>query len=423
MLTASSQKLFRTAGQLFAGGVNSPVRAFKAVGGTPIFIKKGRGAEIWDEDGNHYIDYCLSWGALIQGHAATHVAQAIARQAKRGTSFGACTVLEIRLAALLRRLYPNCQRFRFMSSGTEAVMTAIRLARGITSKRRIIKFEGGYHGHSDSLLIGAGSGLATLGKPTSLGISPQLAAECIVLPYNDPEALKKAFSKYKDIALVIVEPVAGNMGVIPAKASFLKIARDLTQKHKAMLIFDEVITGFHAGRGGAQARLNIKPDLTTLGKVMGGGLPIGALGGPQKYMQRLAPQGGVYQAGTLSGNPLSMVAGISTLQYMKRGFEKGLERKCRQLAEGLKEVFFKNHIPVQIPHFGSMFSIFFSTTPLHSFKDIPPHHAKIYKKFFHHMLKKGIYLPPSAYEACFISSAHTANHFQSTMDAIKTFKL
>jgi glutamate-1-semialdehyde 2,1-aminomutase len=423
MLTASSQKLFRTASQLFAGGVNSPVRAFKAVGGTPIFIKKGRGAEIWDEDGNRYIDYCLSWGALIQGHAATHVAQAIARQAKRGTSFGACTVLEIKLAVLLKRLYPNCQRFRFMSSGTEAVMTAIRLARGITSKRRIIKFEGGYHGHSDSLLVKAGSGLATLGKPTSLGISPQLAAECIVLPYNDPEALKKAFLKFKDIALVIVEPVAGNMGVIPAKTSFLKTARDLTLKHKALLIFDEVITGFHSGRGGAQARLKIKPDLTTLGKVMGGGLPIGALGGSQKYMRRLAPQGGVYQAGTLSGNPLSMAAGITTLQHMKRGFEEGLEEKCRQLAQCLRQAFFKNHIPVQIPHIGSMFSIFFSTTPLHSFKDIPSHHPKIYKKFFHHMLKKSIYLPPSAYEACFISSAHTANHFQRTMDAIKTFKL
>ena len=421
--TNKSRALFREAKTVLCGGVNSPVRAFKGVGGTPVFFEKGAGPRLIDADGNRYIDFCQSWGALALGHAHPAVVRAIARQAANGTSFGAPTRLETQLALLLKKYYPSCQKFRFTSSGTEAVMTAIRLARGFTGRSKIIKFEGCYHGHMDSLLVKGGSGLATLGKPDSAGIPAGFTHETIVLPYNDREALAAAFRKYADIAAIVIEPIAGNMGVISADPGFLAMARSHTKRRGALLIFDEVITGFRASLGGAQALYGIRPDLTTLGKVIGGGLPVGALGGPASILKHLAPEGDVYQAGTLSGNPVSMAAGIQTLQLLT---SKGTFRKTATAAgyfvRELRAVFAKNRIPASVPWIGTIFGVYFGAESPSAFTEITSAHKARYRRFFHHMLERGIYLAPSAYESFFVSAAHGKPEFAATLRAAASFR-
>lgn len=418
-----SQHEFRKATQILVGGVNSPVRAHAAVGGAPLFFQRGKGAYLFDVDGKRYIDYCLSWGALILGHAHSRIARAIARQSAKGTSFGACTPYETELALRLQRFFPSCTKFRFTNSGTEAVMTAIRLARGLTGKNRIIKFEGCYHGHSDSLLVKSGSGMAALGQPTSKGITSGTVRDTLVLPYNDEKAIDRAFSKFKDIGCVIMEPIAGNMGVIPAQPSFIRKLRTLTQKHNSILIFDEVITGFRAALGGAQSLYGIAPDLTTFGKVIGGGMPIGAVGGPSSLMGSLAPDGPVYQAGTLSGNPLCMAAGNETLRIISENdFFKQLTDKSRTFVKELASTFAKKSLATSLPAKGSLFGIFFLETPPSNFSHITKKHVLLYKAFFQHMLAKGIYFPPSPYEAMFISSAHSEKDFEKTLDAVGRFR-
>jgi len=419
-----SKALFARALKALAGGVNSPVRAFGGVGGTPIFFEKGKGATVTDVDGNTYIDYVQSWGPLVLGHAPKSVARAIAKQGARGTSFGAPTALETELAETLKRFFPSCERLRLTSSGTEAVMTAIRLARGATKRSKIIKFEGCYHGHSDSLLVKAGSGLATLGRPTSLGVPPELAKQTIVLPFNDRKALVAAFKKHKDIAAAIIEPIAGNMGLVPADPEFLSTLRRLTTQSGTILIFDEVITAFRAAPGGAQSLYGITPDLTTLGKVIGGGLPIGAVGGPARLFKYLSPDGGVYQAGTLSGNPISVTAGLATIHELtKNGGFAQLLQDTAIFVRDLREVFRKNKIECVVPWVGSMFCIYFQKEAPSSFKEITLNHVKTYRKFFRHMLESGVYLAPSAYEVFFVSTAHKRRDFDKTLAAVATFKV
>ncbi len=408
---------------MLVGGVNSPVRSFQAVGGTPLYFNRAEGAHLFDLDGNRYIDYCQSWGALILGHAAKPVTRAIRRQALKGTSFGAPTLGETELAKLLRDLFPSCEQFRFMNSGTEAVMTAIRLARGITGKTRVIKFEGAYHGHVDSLLVKAGSGLSLEARATSAGIPPSFARTTTVLPYNEDAPLEKTFRRFKDIACVIVEPVAGNMGVVPGSRKFLKTLKNLTQRHGALLIFDEVITGFRVGLDGEKRHFGVVPDLTTLGKVIGGGLPIGALGGPRRWMSYLAPDGPVYQAGTLSGNPLSISAGIETVRMIKsKAFLERLHRRSQGLMQGMKKAFNQAGVSCSIVSTGSMFSIFFMERPPRNFQEISKDHPAMYRSFFRHMLSHGVYFPPSAYEAMFVSQAHSESDFAWTLKAIASFR-
>ncbi len=424
MKRVRSSRLYRKACRVLVGGVSSPARSFKAVGGSPVFFAEGRGSSLKDVDGNRYVDYCQSWGALILGHAHPNVVRALARQAAKGTSFGASIPLEAELAEAIRRFFPSCEKIRFTSSGTEAVMTAVRLARGATGKNRILKFEGCYHGHSDALLVKGGSGLATLGIPSSKGVPPAAAGQTTVLPFNAAEPLEAAFRKFRDIAAVILEPVAGNMGLVPAEPEFLQTVRRLTRRTEAVLIFDEVITGFRVSLQGAQGLYGIRPDLTTLGKVIGGGLPIGAVGGPSRLMKNLAPEGLVYQAGTLSGNPLSLRAGLETLRLLsRRGEFPGLERQTRSLARSLESALGRSGIPVSVPHVGSAFSIFFCKKPPRRFREITPAHVRTYRRFFRHMLERGIYLPPSAYEAMFVSTAHTGADFDKTLDAAEAFRV
>lgn len=418
-----SRAQYRKALGVLVGGVNSPVRTFKSVGRTPVFFEKAKGAHLYDVDGNRYLDFCMSWGALPLGHADPGTVEAVRAQARKGTSFGAPTPYETELALLIRRHMPSCQKLRFTSSGTEAVMTALRLARGVTGKSRIIKFEGCYHGHSDSLLVKAGSGLATLGQATSKGVPAALAAETLVLPYNDIGALEAAFSKFQDVAAVIIEAIAANMGVVPGRPEFLSALRRLTRKHKALLIFDEVITGFRVDLGGAQGLYGIEPDLTTLGKAIGGGMPVGAVGGPAALMDHLAPEGPVYQAGTLSGNPLSMAAGIRTLRTLSRpGFFKRLKLRSQGFIRELEPAFARNGVPAHVPSFGSLFGIFFQAAPPADFGGITSGHVAIYRRFFSHMLEKGVYLPPSAYEAFFTSAAHTDADLRRALAAVKSFR-
>lgn len=417
-----STKEFKRARSVIAGGVNSPVRAFKAMGGTPIFIKQGKGAVITDADGRRYIDFCMSWGALIFGHADARVAAAVAKQARKGTSFGAATPEESAVAERIRRLVPSCERLRFTSSGTEAAMSAIRLARGATNKSRIIKFEGCYHGHADALLVKAGSGLATFGHPSSAGVPELATRHTLVLPYNDSEAVRRAFDRYADIACVIVEPVAGNMGVVLPNERFLKDLRAITLKHKALLIFDEVITGFRVARGGAQAAYGIHPDLTVMGKIIGGGLPMGVFGGAEKIMRLLAPDGPVYQAGTLSGNPLAMAAGLSVLdRFLSSPPQPRLTERTARFTAELAKVFADKNITASIPTAGSMFSIFFQAKAPQNFSQITPEHVSRYKEFFWHMVQSGIYIPPSAYEAFFLSTAHTDRQLQIVLQSVRSF--
>jgi len=415
----NSKRLFEKAKKVMPGGVNSPVRAGKAVETTPPFIKKAEGCYIWDVDGNRYIDYVCSWGPLILGHAHPAVIDAIKKTAEYGTSYGAPTELEIEMAELIIEMVPSIEMVRMVNSGTEATMSAIRLARGYTGRDKIIKFEGCYHGHADTLLVSAGSGVATFGIPGSPGIPEDIAKHTISLPFNDIPSLKEAFERFGDqIAAVIVEPVPGNMGVIIPKNGFLESVRDITKKYGALLIFDEVITGFRLAPGGAQELFNIMPDITCLGKIIGGGLPVGAYGGKKEIMSRVAPEGDIYQAGTLSGNPIAMAAGIATLKILSQGnvYEE-LERKSKMLFDGILDKANKKGVSIKINRIGSMGSIFFTDEDVVDFGSAKRSNKEKFKKFYKAMLSKGVYLAPSPFEAIFLSLAHTDEAIQYTIDA------
>ena len=414
-----SAALIERARKSIPGGVNSPVRAFTGVGGTPVFFESGAGSRLNDVDGNSYIDYVGSWGPMILGHSPEHVIDAVVSQAKKALGFGAPTELEVELAELVCERVPSIDAVRLVSSGTEATMSAIRLARGATSRDLIIKFAGCYHGHSDSLLVKAGSGLLTLGIPNSPGVPESLAQHTLNLPYNDSQALVDAFAEFGDkVACVIVEPVAGNMGCIPPRQDFLDRMRELTTKHGSLLIFDEVMTGFRVGPAGAQGVYNIEPDLTTLGKVIGGGLPVGAFGGKTSLMQQIAPAGPVYQAGTLSGNPLAVVAGLSTLQRLTPDLYPTLHENTTYLANGLQSLADKHGVPMVTNHVCGMFGAFFTSTPqVESFAEVEKCNIKQFNAFFHEMLKRGVYLAPSAFEAGFLSTAHSVEDLDATLAA------
>jgi glutamate-1-semialdehyde 2,1-aminomutase len=415
-----SQALYEAASRVIPGGVNSPVRAFRAVGGTPLFVARGEGSRIFDADGHEFVDYVGSWGPLIFGHAFPPVIAAIERAARMGTSFGASTASEVELAELIVEAVPSIEQVRFVNSGTEACMSALRLARAFTRRDKIIKCAGNYHGHADSLLVSAGSGALTLGVPDSPGVPVATAADTIVVPYNHPTALEKAFDLHEDIAALIVEPVAGNMGVVAPLPGFLGAARDLTARNGALLIFDEVMTGFRVGYGGAQARFDILPDLTCLGKVIGGGLPVGAFGGRAEIMQHLAPAGDVYQAGTLSGNPLAMAAGIAQLRALKGSdvYDR-LESSGAALEAGLSRTLADTGAAARIARVGSMWTLFFTRDPVVDLDSAKLADTAAYARFFHAMLERGIYLPPSQFEAAFISLAHSKADIEQTIAAAR----
>jgi glutamate-1-semialdehyde 2,1-aminomutase len=417
-----SQKLYQRAQLVIPAGVNSPVRAFGSVGGTPPFIQRGRGAQIWDADGRIYIDYVGSWGPLIVGHAHPDVVSAAQQAAERGLSFGAPTEPEVEMAELLCRLVPSLEQVRLVSSGTEATMSAIRLARGHTGRHKIVKFEGCYHGHADALLVKAGSGALTFGQPSSAGVPPATAADTLVLEYNNAGALEQAFEREgAAIAAAIVEPVAGNMNLVAPRPGFLESLRRLCTRHGAVLIFDEVMTGFRVALGGAQALYGVTPDLTTLGKVIGGGLPVGAFGGRRDIMQAIAPLGPVYQAGTLSGNPVAVATGLATLKLVQAaGFYDRLAATARALCEGLARAAQEHGIPFSAASVGGMFGIFFRATPPASFAEVMQCDREAFNRFFHAMLGAGIYLAPSAYEAGFVSSAHGEAEIGRTLSAART---
>ena len=413
-----SKQLYKEASRYFPGGVNSPVRAFGSVGGTPLFIKKGLGSGIMDEDGNRYLDYVMSWGALILGHAAPEVVKAVEAAVKNGSSFGAPTKAETELAKLISQAIPSIQKMRFVSSGTEATMSAIRVSRGFTGRNKIIKFDGCYHGHCDSLLVKAGSGAATQGIPGSAGVTDSLSRDTIVCPYNDTEYFRKTVLKYqKEIACVIVEPVAANMGVVKPFEDFLGEVRCLTAKHGIVLIFDEVISGFRFHFGGVQSLQKINPDLTCLGKIIGGGLPIGAYGGRKDIMDRVEPLGDVYQAGTLSGNPLAVAAGCAALGALKKKNYLALNELTATLCLGLEEQFRSRKVPVSINRAGSLFTVFFTDKPVSDFKTAQHSDTKKYARYFWSMLRQGINLPPSQFEAQFLSFSHTPKDIEATVKA------
>lgn len=416
-----SRDLFRRAKRSIPGGVNSPVRAYGSVGGVPPFVERGKGCRIWDVDGNEYIDYVGSWGPLILGHADPAVLRALRAAMARGTSFGAPTELEIDLAEAVRRALPSVQKVRMVSSGTEATMSAIRLARGATGRERILKFEGCYHGHSDGLLVGAGSGVATLGIPGSPGVPSAMTELTVQAPYNDLSAVSDAFARWRgEIAGVIVEPIAGNMGCIPPEPGFLEGLRDLCTQHGAVLIFDEVMSGFRVARGGAQRLYKVKPDLTTLGKIVGGGMPAAAYGGSRALMSRVAPEGDVYQAGTLSGNPLAMAAGLETLTRLEApGVYETLTARTRSLAEGLQGIADEEGVEFTTVAVGGMFGFFFHPGPVRNYEDAKKAHAARFQRFFRVMLEQGIYFAPSSYEAGFVSLAHRARDIEQTLDAAR----
>jgi glutamate-1-semialdehyde 2,1-aminomutase len=416
-----SRKLFELSQQLIPGGVNSPVRAFRAVGGTPIFFREGKGARLTDEDGREYIDYVGSWGPLILGHAHAEVVAAVGAAAARGLSFGAPTALELEMAELLTQSLPSMDQVRLVSSGTEAVMSALRLARGYTGRSVIVKFEGCYHGHSDFLLVKAGSGALTFGNPTSAGVPAELTAHTLVLEYNDPQQVADAFARYGDtIAAVVLEPVAGNMNFVRPSQEFMDGLRAACTKHGAVLIFDEVMTGFRVGPRGAQGIFGITPDLTTLGKVIGGGMPVGAFGGRRDIMEKLAPVGPVYQAGTLSGNPVAVTAGLVTLKHvLKPGFFERLGDTAKALTEGLAREAAGAGVSFSAASLGGMFGIFFRATPPRSFAEVMQSDLGAFNRFFHAMLERGVYLAPSAYEAGFVSSAHGAAEVAATLAAAR----
>ena len=406
---SASESLFDAAQRVIPGGVNSPVRAFRAVGGTPFFVARAEGARIVDADGRSYLDFLGSWGPLILGHAAPVVVEAVSEAVRRGTSYGAPTAGEVEMAEAIAAAYPSMEMIRLVSSGTEATMSAIRLARGATGRDVIIKFDGCYHGHADSLLVKAGSGGATFGVPDSLGVPAALAALTLTAPYNDLEAVGRLFrERGGDVAAVIVEPVAGNMGVVPPTSGFLAGLRELCTTHRALLIFDEVITGFRVARGGAQALYGVRPDLTCLGKIIGGGLPVGAYGGSRAVMGKIAPLGGVYQAGTLSGNPLAVAAGLATIRALAEpAVYERLERLGRQLEQGMAEAAASAGVPLTINRVGSMLTAFFTEGPVSDYASAKRADTKRYAAFFHAMLEHGVFLAASQFEAAFLSLAHT----------------
>lgn len=414
-----NQDIFQRAQESIPGGVNSPVRAFKSVGGTPRFIAKANGAYIWDVEGTQYIDYLGSWGPAIVGHSHPEVVKAVQDAAINGLSFGAPTEGEVILAEKICELLPSIEQVRLVSSGTEATMSAIRLARGATNRRKIIKFEGCYHGHSDSLLVKAGSGLLTFGNPSSSGVPQEFVSHTIVLEYNNLDAVQQAFNEVgNDIACVIVEPIAGNMNLIKPKAGFLEGLRELCTQHGALLIFDEVMTGFRAGPKGVQGLTGIKPDLTTLAKVIGGGMPVGAFGGRKDIMQHIAPMGAVYQAGTLSGNPVSVAAGLKTLEILNRpGFYEQLSATTATLVKGLKEKAAKHGVTFSADSVGGMFGIYFRSEVPTTFAEVQESDTKAFNVFFHAMLDEGVHLAPSAFEAGFVSACHNEEILAKTFDA------
>lgn len=416
-----SQEIFRQAEQVLVGGVNSPARAFRAVGGEPLVVERAQGARLFDVDGNEFLDYVCSWGAMILGHAHPAVSSAIAEQARRGTSYGMTTGLEVELAHAVTRALPAVEMVRFVSSGTEATMSAIRLARAFTGRDLILKFEGCYHGHADGFLSQAGSGLATLGIASSPGVPASVAGLTVNLAYNDSAAVEEAFARHPNqIAAVIVEPVAANMGVVSPSLRFLEDLRELTRMHGALLVFDEVITGFRLAYGGAQTVFKIEPDLTTLGKIIGGGLPVGAYGGRREIMQRVAPLGPVYQAGTLSGNPLAMRAGLETLKLLSApGFYDDLNRKAARLIEGLRSAVDDSGVAGQVSSVGSLLTLFFTKQPVRDYAGAQRSDARRYAAFFGEMLDRNVFLPPSQFEALFVSAAHTEDDIDRTVAACR----
>lgn len=418
---SKNAELFSIAKRFMPGGVSSPVRAFKSVGGDPIVVERAEGCKVWDVEGKEYIDFLCSWGPIILGHAHPEVVQAVCEQAQKGLSYGLTNPHEITLATMVANLVRSIDKVRFVSSGTEAVMSAIRLARGYTGRNYVVKFEGCYHGHHESLLVSGGSGVATFGIPGTAGVPEEMAKLTLVLPYNDSHALIETFEKYgEDIACVILEPVAGNMGVVLPEEDFLKVIAQQTKKYASLLIFDEVITGFRLSLGGAQELLGIKPDMTCLGKVLGGGMPLGAYGGKEDIMNKVSPEGPVYQAGTLSGNPLSMVAGIKTLEVLIR--EKPyayLEELTQRLANGISELLREKGIPHRINLIGSMFTVFFTDQEVKDFQSAKSSDTQMFARFFRALLSEGVLIPPSQFEAWFLSMAHTQEDIDNALERIK----
>jgi glutamate-1-semialdehyde 2,1-aminomutase len=420
MAWRESERLFAEALELLPGGVSSPVRAFRAVGGSPIFVERGDGAYLVDVDGNRYVDYVLSWGPLILGHAHPRVVAALEGAVRRGTSYGTPTESELELARLIRRVMPSIELVRFVNSGTEATMSALRLARAFTERSKIVKFTGCYHGHADLLLVQAGSGVATLGLPDSPGVTPGAVGDTLVAPYNDLATVTRLFAEHADIAAVIVEPIAGNMGLVMPREGFLDGLRELTAAHGALLVFDEVMTGFRVHPGGAQAMFGITPDLTTLGKVIGGGLPVGAYGGRREIMELVAPAGPVYQAGTLSGNPLAMTAGIETLRVLgESGIWEGVARAGARLFEGIGRAAAEAGVQGQPSLAGTMFGFFFTESPISSWEDVSRIDTSRFAAFQRAMLERGVYLPPSQFEAWFLSAAHGDEEIDATTAAAR----
>jgi len=415
-----STELYEKAQRYLPGGVNSPVRAFKAVGGNPVFMRRGKGARIYDEDDNEFIDYVCSWGPLILGHSHPQVMKVVKKAVERGTSFGSPTELEAVLAKMLCAAMPSMEMVRFVNSGTEATMSAIRLARAATGRDKVVKFAGCYHGHSDGLLAKAGSGMATLGIPNCPGVPTSFTSQTLVVPYNDRGALDRLFADLgEEIAAIIVEPIVANMGVVPPQPGFLEHLRSLTRKSGTLLIFDEVVTGFRVAYGGAQDLYQIIPDLTCLGKIIGGGLPVGAYGGRREIMEMVAPVGLVYQAGTLSGNPVVVTAGIETLKILRQPHIYGqLEARSSLLAKGINEAASKAGINIQVSRVGSMFTIFFNKEPVVNYETALQSDTEVYARVFHQLLAEGIYLPPSQFEAAFVSTTHTIADIQATISAV-----
>ncbi len=419
-----SEHNFKEAKKFIPGGVNSPVRAFKSVGGNPIFIKKAKNQYLYDVDGNQYIDFISSWGPMILGHSNEKILNSVKNKIDLGTSFGIPTELETKIAKLCVKMVPNIDKIRFVNSGTEACMSAVRLARGYTKKDKIIKFEGCYHGHADSFLIQAGSGAVTMGSPNSPGITQGIARDTLIAEYNNIESVKNLFKNNKNqIAAVIIEPVAGNMGCIPPIKNFLEEIRYLCDENKSLLIFDEVMTGFRLSTGGAQERLNIRADIVTFGKVIGGGFPVGAFASSNSIMDSLAPQGKIYQAGTLSGNPIAMQAGYNTLKYLNenKSVYVELDKKTQKLDRGMKMILEKNNLSFKVNCFGSMISVHFSDVEIIDFKSAVTGDNEIFKKFFHFFLEKGIYFPPSPYESCFLNNSITNENIDYVLNTFESF--
>ncbi len=417
----ASEHAFQDAAQLIPGGVDSPVRAAKAVGATPAFIAKGEGAYLWDVDGNRYIDYVGSWGPLIMGHAHPVVLEAVCEAAHKGLSFGAPTVAETELAQAITEAFPSMEMVRLVSSGTEATMSAIRLARGVTGRNYVLKFEGCYHGHADALLVKAGSGALTMGVPSSAGVPAKTTETTLVAQYNNLENVRELFQQYgNDIACVIVEPVAGNMGVVPPEEGFLQGLRDITKEYGALLICDEVMTGFRVSFGGAQGYYDIDPDLTCLGKIIGGGMPLAAFGGKREYLKYLAPEGPVYQAGTLAGNPVATAAGLATVKLLREpGVHEAIVQKTAQLAEGIREIAQRLGVPAWVNQVGAMFSVFFTEEPVRDYESACSSDTEKFARYYRALRNEGIYVAPSQFEALFMSAAHTQQDLDETLSAVE----